>query len=121
MLAKWFTIGDDAWRVVVNYDVHPEDLRYVLMQVDRIGVSDRDREEIVKLFDVANHGFTVSDYSERMSLVCIGWSSSERGRRNTIIHEIDHVQHDVCEYYGVPLGSEEAAYVQGTLGEEMMI
>lgn len=120
MYSKWFTIADDAWRVVVNYDVTPSDLRYVMGQVEAVGVSDKDREAIERLFDEANHGFTVSDFSQRMSLVCIGWVTSRRQLHNSIVHEIDHVQRDLCEYYDVPLGSETAAYLQGLLGQEMI-
>lgn len=37
------------------------------------------------------------------------------------LHEIDHVQRDVCEYYDVNLGSERAAWLQGYLGREMLV
>lgn len=120
MLAKWIDI-EGKWGVVVNYDVQPGDLPYILAQVDRVGVSGRDRREIEGLFDAPNRGFTVSDMEERMSLTCIGWADSREQMVDTIIHEIDHVQRDVCEYYGVSLGSERAAWLQGYLGREMMV
>ena len=121
MLAKWIDIDNGKWRLVVNYDVTPSDLRYVMGQIDSIGVSEKDREEINSLFDEPNHGFSVSDPNERMSLVCIGWVTSRWQWFNTIVHEIDHVQRDICEYYNVELGTEEAAYLQGCLAAEMLV
>lgn len=121
MLAKWIDIDDGHWRVVVNYDVTTADLRYVLGQVDRVGINDNDRERVEVMFDEPNKGFTVSDMGERMSLVCIGWATSREQMVDSIIHEIDHVQRDVCEYYNVALGSERAAWLQGYLGREMLV
>jgi len=121
MLAKWIDIDGGKWRVVVNYDVTPDDLVYVLGQVDRVGINDNDRERVEAMFDEANKAFTVSDMEERMSLVCIGWADSREQMVDSIIHEIDHVQRDVCEYYDVNLGSERAAWLQGYLGREMLV
>lgn len=90
-------------------------------QIDSIGVSEKDREEIKSLFEEPNHGFSVSDTNERMSLVCIGWVTNRWQWFNTIVHEIDHVQRDICEYYNVELGTEEAAYLQGCLAAEMLV
>lgn len=56
-----------------------------------------------------------------MSVVCIGWATSRAEWHNSIVHEIDHVQRDICEYYDVSLGGELAAYVQGYLASEMIL
>ena len=56
-----------------------------------------------------------------MSVVCIGWTTSRAEWHSSIVHEIDHVQRDICEYYDVSLGGELAAYLQGYLASEMIL
>ena len=120
MLSKWVDL-DGRWGVVVYYDVQPENAEWVCGQLARIGCSEADLARVSVLFDRPNKACTLSDFDTRMSIVCIGWTDSREEAINSIIHEIDHVQRDVCKYYGVHLGSEESAYLQGELGEEMMI
>ena len=57
--------------------------------------------------------FTNSDY--KTSVVCINKASTKEELINTISHEADHVQTDICKYYNVPLDSEQAAYLIGYL------
>ena len=57
--------------------------------------------------------FTNSDY--KTSIVCINKSSTREQIINTISHEADHVQAAICDYYNVPLDSEQAAYLIGYL------
>ena len=57
--------------------------------------------------------FTNSDY--KTSVVCINKASTKEELINTISHEADHVQTDICKYYDVPLDSEQAAYLIGYL------
>lgn len=121
MLAKWAEIGDGAWRVVVYYDVTESDMRWVVPQLEKIGVEGVDLDELRGFFEIPNRGLTVSDSGTRMSVVCIGWVTDRSQRNNSIVHEIDHVQRDCCRYYGIVLGSEEAAYVQGELAEKMIL
>ena len=61
--------------------------------------------------------FTNSDY--RSSVVCINKGSTKEQVINTISHEADHVQAAICDYYNVPLDSEQAAYLIGYLVGKM--
>ena len=121
MIAKWIDIDDGAWRMVVNYDVTLDDMAYIAKQMREVGASQDDIDKAYQLFFEPNHAFTLSDYDQRMSLVCIGWATSRVQWHNSIVHEIDHVQSDICGYYGVELGSEKAAYLQGALAAEMLL
>jgi hypothetical protein len=62
-----------------------------------------------------NSGFTVTDYSKRLSVVAIGLTDSKAQLVNTISHEVKHVQSNICEYYEVPEDGEQAAYLIGYL------
>jgi hypothetical protein len=54
-----------------------------------------------------------------MSIVCISESTSAEEFVNTAAHEAKHVQSHMCEYYGIPEDSEEAAYIIGHIVSEM--
>lgn len=64
-------------------------------------------------------GVTYSNYDFRTSVVCINKTTSREELINTISHEADHVQTDICKYYDVPLDSERAAYLMGYLVGKM--
>ena len=61
--------------------------------------------------------FTNPDY--KISVVCINKATSREELINTISHEADHIQNDICKYYDVPLDSEQAAYLIGYLVSKM--
>jgi hypothetical protein len=67
-----------------------------------------------------NAGYTLTAMEWRESIVCIGRATSLREFLNTVIHEVDHVQAHVAEYYGVELGNERAAYLQGYVGGRLL-
>lgn len=66
-----------------------------------------------------NSGVTFSNPDYRTSVVCINKSTSREELINTISHEADHVQDVICNYYNVPLDSEQAAYLIGYLVGKM--
>ena len=61
--------------------------------------------------------FTNSDY--KTSVVCINKTTTREELINTIAHEADHIQDAICDYYDVPLNSEQAAYLIGYLVGKM--
>ena len=62
-----------------------------------------------------NSGVTFTNSDFKTSIVCINKASSREELINTISHEADHVQAAICDYYNVPLDSEQAAYLIGYL------
>ena len=66
-----------------------------------------------------NCGVTFTNSKYRTSVVCINKTSSKEELINTISHEADHIQNDICKYYNVPLNSEQAAYLIGYLVGKM--
>ena len=98
------------------YGVQPDDLTEVAGMMLKLGAS---REQMSEAWDTLagwNGGVTYTSFYDRMSLVFIGRAESAREFFNTIDHEIDHVQDHIAQYYGVMLGTEEAAYLQGYIG-----
>ena len=66
-----------------------------------------------------NSGVTYSNPDFRTSIICINKTSDREELINTISHEADHIQDDICDYYNVPLDSEQAAYLIGYLVGKM--
>ena len=64
-------------------------------------------------------GVTFSNPDYRTSVVCINKARSREQFINTISHEAYHVKSDICDYYNVPLDSEQAAYLIGYLVGKM--
>ncbi len=78
----------------------------------RYGVSERTAMRILSRPDT---GMTVTKPLLNMSVVFISRATSRGQWVDTVMHEIDHVQSAICDYYGVEPGSEDAAYLQGYL------
>ena len=66
-----------------------------------------------------NSGVTFTNSDFKTSIVCINKGSTREQIINTISHEADHVQAAICDYYNVPLDSEQAAYLIGYLVGKM--
>ena len=66
-----------------------------------------------------NSGVTFTNSNFKTSIVCINKGSTREQIINTISHEADHVQAAICDYYNVPLDSEQAAYLIGYLVGKM--
>lgn len=108
------------WNVTVVYDVWPSDLSEVARLMRRVGASQKMIDEATENLSGWNAGYTLTSMGWRESIVFIGRATSLREFLNTVIHEVDHVQAHVAEYYGVDLGTEQAAYLQGYIGGRLL-
>ena len=64
-----------------------------------------------------NSGFTHTN--GRTSIMGIGWTESPEEFYNTLVHEINHLQDDICHYYGLPLSGEIPSYIIGNIAMAM--
>ena len=108
------------WSIVLFVDVDYD--RYDIVEsaltdvLAPISVIDNIYNKIAYKFDC---GVTYSNSKLRTSVVCINKTTSREELMNTISHEADHVQNDICKYYDVPLDSEDAAYLIGYIVGKM--
>ena len=107
---------DDKWSIVLfvnvdydRYDIVESALTDILAPASVINAI---YNEIGYCYD---SGFTYSNPDYRSSVVGINKATSKEELLDTVIHEIDHVQSDICDYYGIDLNSETAAYLIGDL------
>ena len=111
---------DGYWSIVLFVDVDYD--RYDIIEsaltdiLAPISVIDDIYYKISYKFD---SGVTFSNPDFRTSVVCINKTTSREELINTISHEADHIQDTICEYYDVPLDSEDAAYLIGYLVGKM--
>ena len=111
---------DGYWSVVLfvdidydNFDIIESALTDILAPISII-------DEIYdKISYKPNSGVTFTNSEYRSSVVCINKGSTKEQVINTISHEADHVQAAICDYYNVPLDSEQAAYLIGYLVGKM--
>lgn len=113
MITKYLEIKG-YWGVLLCFDFDERDAYDMAAYMESFGLSDWKIDEALDvLLDNYNTGMTISSFSTRMSLMFISDADSVEQWCDTLAHEIDHVQDAICEYYGVPLGSERAAWLQG--------
>lgn len=118
MTSQYIKIGK-YWRVLVLYNADFNDLPEIEDSLIQLDCSEEDIEDIAKVLQKRNIGFTYSNSDYKMSIVCISESTSAEEFVNTAAHEAKHVQSHMCEYYGIPEDSEEAAYIIGHIVSEM--
>lgn len=105
----------DGWAIILAYNIDMYDTYIISDWMESLGADDDDIRNACRTILKYNTGFTFSSSGLKMSLVCIGKVTSVDEWVNTLAHEIDHVQEEYCKYYGIDLGTEEAAYLQGDI------
>lgn len=60
-----------------------------------------------------NKAFAYTNRKLRTSIIGINKTTDIGEMLDSIVHEIDHIQAEICEYYDVTLNSEDAAYLIG--------
>ncbi len=106
-----------GWRLFVFYNVTVKDLDIVLPSLWENGCSNEGIREVAKAIVEPNAGFTHSQ--GRNSIMGIGWSDSNEEFINTIVHEINHLHHDICLYYNLPTYGETPSIIAGDIAMAM--
>ena len=108
------------WSIVLFVDVDYDNFDIVESALTDILAPISIIDEIYdKISYKPNSGVTFTNSEYRSSVVCINKGSTKEQVINTISHEADHVQAALCDYYNVPLDSEQAAYLIGYLVGKM--
>ena len=108
------------WSIVLFVDVDYDNFDIVESALTDILAPISIIDEIYdKISYKLNSGVTFTNSNFKTSIVCINKGSTREQIINTISHEADHVQAAICDYYNVPLDSEQAAYLIGYLVGKM--
>lgn len=119
MIAQYIQLGDHDWNVLVYYNVDKYDFVEIKDSLEQIDCPKDFMRKAFKVLKRKNTGFTFSNSDYKMSIVCIGESTTIGQFVNTAIHEAKHVQSHICSYYNVDEDSEAAAYLIGHLVHKM--
>lgn len=119
MIAQYIQLGDHDWNVLVYYNASKEDSVEIADSLSQLDCPKQDIRKCLRVLRRKNTGFTFTNTDYKMSIVCIGQATNISQFVNTCIHEADHVQAHICEYYGVPIHGEAAAYLIGHLVQRM--
>lgn len=76
MIAQYIRIDDDAWDLVVYYDVTKDDFVRIVDSLEEIGCSKNDIEIAIDTLKNKNTGLTYSDTERRISVMCISEATS---------------------------------------------
>lgn len=109
----------DHWGILAYYDVNPSDAPQLIAVLREFGCPEEDLEKTATLFDQPNHALTFNAPWARMSVVAIGWAENHEQFYASVIHEIDHLQDAILRYYDVAHGTEQAAYLQQHIAQQM--
>ena len=101
------------WAFVFAYDIKDGDQEEIGEWLRALGCTEQQVRKACRVAVSMNSGFTFSRSELRMSVMVVAPASSEEQFMNTLVHEIDHLQAAICEYYDVEPRTEEAAYLQG--------
>ena len=117
MTTQGLQLFNYGWRLFVFYNITVKDLDIVLPTLWENGCSNEGIREVALAITEPNAGFTHSQ--GRFSIMGIGWVDSPEQFSNTLVHEINHLQDDICNYYNLPTEGELASTVAGDIAMAM--
>ena len=115
MFAQYIKLKRWDWNILVYYNVDKNNLEQIEESLISLGCSKNDIKAALTTLQHKNAGCTFTNTDKHMSLVCIGKAVNSDQFINTAVHELDHVQSHICEYYNIDLSSETAAYLIGNM------
>lgn len=107
----------DHWGILAYYDVQPSDFSRLAPILREFGCPEAEIEKAWRTVHHPNKAFVFNAPWTRMSVLVIGRVTHPAQFLNSFMHEADHLQTAILDYYGVPQGTEQAAYLQGFIGE----
>lgn len=119
MGTQYITLGNDEWRVLIYYNASYKDREQLIKSLKWLDCSYKTIKKAINVLKYKNTGFTFTNSDYKMSVVCIGETTSASQFVSTVVHEAKHVQSHICAYYDVDEDSEEAAYLIGYIAKRM--
>jgi len=108
---------DKHWGILAYYDATPADFSQLGPILREFGCPEWEIERAWKTVHKEDKAFVFNAPWARMSVMVTGHASHPSQFHNSLLHEFDHLQDAILKYYDVPHGTEDAAYLQGYLGQ----
>jgi len=119
MKVQYLQLFNYSWRLIVFYNIHPRDLEEVIVTLWKYGCPNKDLRTVALVLQNPDKGFTYTHPTNMFSIMGIGWATSEQEYINTLVHEIKHLQSDICNYYSWSHKGEQASIVAGDIAGTM--
>lgn len=116
MLRNYLDI-DRHWGILAYYDAIPDDFSQLAPILREFGCPEHEIRRAYETVHQANKAFIFNAPWARMSVMVVGRVTHPSQFLNSLLHEFDHLQDAILEYYQVPQGTEDAAYLQGYIGQ----
>ena len=116
MLRDYLDI-DRHWGILAYYDALPSDFSQLAPILREFGCPESEIDRAYRTIGYTNKAFVFTAPWARMSVMVVGRVTHPAQFLNSLLHEFDHLQDAILQYYHVPHGTENAAYLQGYLGQ----
>ena len=108
------------WWFMVYYGVRTESDRQRVYGALLASGAGADRAgEAVSVLRKPDTAYIFSDTRGRTSIIALSHVTSRMQFLNSVTHELQHATATVCGTFGIPYDGEDAAYIQGEIGEEL--
>lgn len=108
---------DNHWGVLAYYDATPADFSRLGPILSEFGCPDWEIAKAWRTIHETDKAFIFNAPWARMSVLVVGRVTHPAQFLNSLLHEFDHLQDGILAYYHVEHGTEDAAYLQGYLGQ----
>lgn len=108
---------DKHWGILAYYDATPSDFSQLGPILREFGCPEWEIKRAYETVNRQDKAFVFNAPWVRMSVMVVGRVSHPSQFLNSLLHEFDHLQDAILQYYQVEQGTEDAAYLQGYLGQ----
>lgn len=118
MLRQHFFIDKYDWEVFIFYyveSIHKFELCDFLNSFGYTNVLD----DFNLIIGVVNGGYCYTNYRDKRSILIVNITESSEQMCNTVVHELNHLESHIEEYYEIDSYSEEACYLMGELAQRV--
>lgn len=105
------------WGILAYYDALPSDFAQLAPILREFGCPESEIGRAYSTIHRTNKAFVFTAPWARMSVMVVGRVTHPSQFLNSLLHEFDHLQDAILQYYQVEHGTEDAAYLQGYLGQ----
>lgn len=108
----------EQWWVMAYLGVKtPSDYDKIYGTLLASGFSKERAESTILELKKPNTGYTLSDMARRASIFVVSHATNYVEFFNTVAHELQHLTSNICDYFDINHNGENAAYIQGEIGE----
>lgn len=121
MIRQQIDIKGYDWTVYAYYAIDSYYVNEIVTRLKELGASEvylTKATEHMERNDL-NNGLTYSNMATKETVLVVGLTSSPAQFLNSLVHELQHLTSHICEAWSIPMESEEACYLSGSIAQQM--